>query len=179
LYEQAYPRSLQRTRLYSVDLLTNFPVATLAFGFTRGGLPPGQSQLVTFHERSGLRAYGSLVNTEALLFQLDPLAVHRHLVRRGHALEEASTDRDARLAILRAATVPNAASNDPQPLGRELLTLVHSYSHRAIRTLAAFAGIERDALAEYLIPNHLAFIVYAAARGDFVLGGLQSVFETG
>jgi hypothetical protein len=75
--------------------------------------------------------------------------------------------------------MPNAAANDPQPLGGELLTLVHSYSHRVIRTLAAFAGIERDALAEYLIPNHLAVIVYAAARGDFVLGGLQSVFETG
>jgi hypothetical protein len=47
-----------------------------------------------------------------------------------------------------------------------------------IRTLAAFAGIERDALAEYLVPNHLSAIVYAAARGDFVLGGLQAVFET-
>ena len=37
-----------------------------------------------------------------------------------------------------------------QPLGGDLLTLLHSYAHRTIRRLAAFAGIERDGLAEYL-----------------------------
>jgi len=31
---------------------------------------------------------------------------------------------------------------------------------------------------EYLVPAHLGFFVYAAARGDFVLGGLQAVFES-
>lgn len=178
LYEEAYPAALEQAHLASIDLLTNFPVATLAFGFTRGGLPPGQSQLVTFHEHSALRAYGSLVNTEALLFQLDPLAVHSFLTSHGHDVGSASTDREARLAILRSARVPNPLAPDPQPLGSDLLRLVHSYSHRIIRTLAAFAGIERDALAEYLLPSHLAIIVYAAARGEFVLGGLQAVFET-
>jgi hypothetical protein len=55
---------------------------------------------------------------------------------------------------------------------------VHSYAHRTIRWLAAFAGIERDGLAGYLLPHHLSFVIYAASRGDFVLGGLQAVFET-
>lgn len=178
LYEEAYPRALERCLLANVDLLTDFPVATLAFGYTRGGLAPGESQLVTFRERGALRAYGSLVRTEALLFQLDPVAIYRYLVARGFELEPAQTARDARLSILRAARTPNSAARDPQTLGVELLTVVHSYAHRLIRTLAAFAGIERDALAEYLIPNHLSIVVYAAARGEFVLGGLQAVFET-
>jgi hypothetical protein len=55
---------------------------------------------------------------------------------------------------------------------------VHSFAHRVIRQTAVYAGIDRDALAEYLVPIHLGFFVYAAARGDFVLGGLQAVFET-
>ena len=63
-------------------------------------------------------------------------------------------------------------------VGTDLLTLVHTYAHRFIRQMAAFAGIDRDALSEYLMPRHLGFFVYAAARGDFVLGGLQAVFET-
>jgi len=29
-----------------------------------------------------------------------------------------------------------------------------------------------------VVPLHLGFFLYAAARGDFVLGGLQAVFET-
>ena len=32
-------------------------------------------------------------------------------------------------------------------------------------------------MADLLIPAHLSFIVYAASRGDFVLGGLQALFE--
>ena len=58
------------------------------------------------------------------------------------------------------------------------MTLVHSYAHRMIRQTAVFAGIDRDALNEYLVPMHLGFFLYASPRGDFVLGGLQSVFET-
>ncbi|WP_136697337.1 hypothetical protein [Geodermatophilus dictyosporus] len=63
-------------------------------------------------------------------------------------------------------------------VGADVLTLVHSYAHRMIRQTAVFAGIDRDALNEYLVPSHLGFFLYASPRGDFVLGGLQSVFET-
>ena len=63
-------------------------------------------------------------------------------------------------------------------VGSDVMTLVHTLSHRVIRQLAAFAGIDRDALSEYLVPRHLGFFVYAAARGDFVLGGLQAVYES-
>jgi len=178
LYQLGYPRALRQARLAGAELLTNFPVATLAFGYTRGGQPAGQSRLIPFRDRGGLRAYGSLNRTEALLFQLDPLAVAEHLRDRGCSLPSAPTPRDARLAILRNVEIPSAAEERPQRLGRELVTLLHSYAHRLVRALAAFSGIERDALAEYLIPHHLSVIIYASARGDFVLGGLQAVFET-
>ena len=62
-------------------------------------------------------------------------------------------------------------------VGSDVLTLTHSYAHRMIRTVTSLAGIDRDALSEYLVPMHLGFFVYAAARGDFVLGGLEAVFE--
>jgi hypothetical protein len=178
LYQSAYPRALGTARLGNVELLTEFPVATLAFGYTRGGVGPGESRLVAFRERGTLRAYGSLSKTEALLFQLDPLTVHRYLTDGGFLLEAAASSREARLSILRGAEMPLPLDDHPQPLGAATLMLLHSYSHRLIRTLAAVAGIERDGLAEYLLPHHLSVIVYAAARGDFVLGGLQAVYET-
>lgn len=178
LYETGYPTALEGARLESINLLTNFPVATLAFGFTRGGMDPGQTRLVAFRERGRIRAYGTLVRTEGLFVQLDPLAVHRYLIGRGFDLEGADSARQARLAILRAAAIPLPTDEQFQPLGGTLLTLLHSYSHRLVRTLAATAGIERDSLAEYLLPHHLSFIVYASARSEFVMGGLQAVFET-
>ncbi|MCY3567840.1 MAG: hypothetical protein OXH38_04395, partial [Chloroflexi bacterium] len=178
LYEGAYHEAIHESCLESVDLLANFPVATLAFAYTRGDLAPGVARLVPFRERGQIRAYGSLTRTEALLFRLDPLAVYHHLVQAGHGLPDASDRRAARLALLQGIEVPHPTQEQFQPLGGDVLQLVHSYAHRTIRRLAAFAGIERDGLAEYLLPHHLAFVVYAASRGDFVLGGLQAVFET-
>jgi hypothetical protein len=178
LYQNVYPASMAGARITNVELLTEFPVATLAYGFTRGGGNPGESRLVVFRDRGTLRAYGSLVKTEALLFQLDPLAVHRWLVSRGSALPAADSERDARASILHCVEIPMPTEEHPQDLGADILTLLHSYAHRMIRTLAAVAGVERDGIAEYLLPHHLSFIVYASSRGDFVLGGLQAVFET-
>lgn len=59
-----------------------------------------------------------------------------------------------------------------------MLILVHTFAHRLIRRTAVFAGVDRESLSELLVPAHLGFFIYAAARGDFVLGGLQAVFET-
>ena len=178
LYEGAYQDAMRNAHLESVDLLANFPVATLGFGYTRGDMNPGAARLVPFRDRGHIRAYASLSRTEALLFRLDPVAVHRHLTTGGLALAAAPDARAARLAILEHLDIPWPTQEHFQPLGGSLLSLLHSYAHRTIRRLAAFAGIERDSLAEYLFPHHLGFVVYAASRGDFVLGGLQAVFET-
>lgn len=122
------------------------------------------ARLVPFRDRGHIRAYGSLSRTEALLFRLDPLRVYQHLVDRGHALPAVTDRRAARLALLERIEVPFPTQEQYQPLGADLLGLVHSHAHRTIRRLAAFAGIERDGLAEYLLPHHLAFVVYAASR---------------
>lgn len=178
LYEGAYGDAMRHAHLEGVDLLANFPVATLAFGYTRGDLSPGAARLVPFRDRGHLRAYGSLSRTEALLFRLDPLHVYRNLAANGHALPNVTDSRAARIALLQRMELPYPTQEQCQSLGGDLLRLVHSYAHRAIRRLASFAGIERDGLAEYLVPHHLGFVLYAASRGDFVLGGLQAVYET-
>jgi hypothetical protein len=179
LYDVAYPAALRSTSIEAVELLPSFPVATLAYGYTRGNVKPGESRLVPFRERGHLRAYGAINRTEALLFRLDPLAVHTWLVERGDlAAARVRDGRAARISILENVLVPSAGEESPQRAGGTLLTLVHSFAHRLVRRLSAFAGIDRDGLGEYLLPYHLAFVVYAASRGEFVLGGLQAVFET-
>ncbi len=179
LYETSYRSSTERAGLANVELLTDFPLTTLAFGFTREGRDPATSTLVPFREGGAVRAYGLQAHTEALLLQLDPVQVADHLRRRDFQVPQTADARTARVELLRAMEIPQPSEETPQPLGSAVVTLLHSYGHRLIRSLAATAGIERDGLSEYLLPHHLSVIVYAAARGEFVLGGLQSVFETG
>jgi hypothetical protein len=178
-YEGLYRPALERGKLAEVELLERFPVLTAAFGYTRGSGEPGKSQLQWFKgSAGGLRIHGQQADTEALLFRLDPVTVCAYLHRKGVLGQEDYDPRSARLAIANAGSAPIPGETvDRRAPGAQLLSLVHSYSHRVIRRIAGFCGIDQDSLAEYLIPQHAAFIVYATSRGDFVLGGLQGVFE--
>ncbi|WP_175752469.1 hypothetical protein [Burkholderia anthina] len=178
LYRTEYPRAMAAAHVEGVELVERFPVLTGQFGYTRGKHEPGATRLMPFRSRSGYRVYADIAETEAFFIRLDPIRVATWLAQRGHVLPEWTDARSARVAILKSATLPDAWSARSQDIGADLLELVHSYTHRFLRIAATFAGIDRNALSELLVPLHLGFFVYAAARGDFVLGGLQAVFET-
>jgi hypothetical protein len=183
-YQRRYPEALSRAGIAGLDLVDRFPVLNAMYGYTRGEDDPAKCRLVPFRrKKGGYRLYGNLAETEAYLVRLDPLRVATWLRRRGHALPGWTPEHDdpvaARVAILQQAIIPTKRDDSSiDSLGADLLRLVHTYAHRFIRQAAAFSGIERDALSEYLVPGHLGFFVYAAARGDFVLGGMQAVFES-
>jgi hypothetical protein len=183
-YAEDYPAAINRAGLAGVDLVEKFPVLNIMFGYSRGGGEAGATRLVPFRNRKGgYRLHGALAETEAFLIRLDPVRTAHWLHNRGHHLPGwAPTDTDssaARLAIISSADLPSPGDKPKTAtVGTDLFTLVHTYAHRVLRQTAVLAGIDRDALSEYLVPSHLGFFVYAAARGDFVLGGLQALFET-
>ena len=153
LYETAYRSGTEGAGLTNLELLTDFPVTTLAFGFTRDGRDPATSTLVPFREPDAIRTYGLQAHTEALLFQLNPVSVVDHLRTRGFPVMHATDARAARIALLQTMEIPHPSEENPQPLGAAVVTLLHSYAHRLIRSLTATAGIERDGLSEYLLPS--------------------------
>jgi hypothetical protein len=181
LYTDHYRRAFDTAGLVAVEFVDRFPVLTASYGYTRGDSAPGASRLVAFRDNHGQYVvYGDVAQTEALFVRLQPQRVATWLERRGFALLPWHDDRSARLSLIHAATIPPPGSDPPSSptVGSELLSLVHSLSHRFIRRLAVHAGLDRNSLSEFLVPLHLGFFVFAAARGGFVLGGLQSVFET-
>jgi len=180
LYRVRYAHALRSAGLCAVELIERFPVLTGHFGYTRGDHEPGKGRLVPYKGRhgQGYRVYADIAETEALFVRLDPMRVAKWLVDAGHPLAEWHDERTARSAILEAARLPSSMDEKDGSVGAALLELVHSYAHRFLRISAVHAGIDRNALSELLVPLHLGFFIYAAARGDFVLGGLQAVFET-
>jgi hypothetical protein len=178
LYRERYPSAMEIAGLERVDLIDKFPILVGHFGYTRGNPSPGQSRIRAYRERSGdYVIYGDISETEALFIQLEPQRIAEWLHRRGYGLPAWTDARSARGAILTACTGCGLGGNDVSGAALDLITLVHSYAHRFIRLSAVHAGIERNALSELVVPLHLGFFVYAAARSDFVLGGLQAVFE--
>jgi hypothetical protein len=175
---ERYIEAAMSARLEAIELVERFPVLTCAFGYTRGEYAAGASRLCSWRgNNDAVRIHAQSVETEALLFRLDPLAVVAWLRENGVSAVDVNTAREARMSILESCVPPAfGAPAADEPYGM-LMQLVHSYAHRVIRRLSVFAGIDRDSLSEYLIPGHASFLVYAAARGDFVLGGLQALFE--
>ncbi len=176
-YERLYPPAVERAKLAAVELLDDFPVLNAVYGYTRGGDTP-DAVLRPFPSSGAIRVHGQLAHTEGLLFRLDPMQVGRWLHAGGLLPTLPANPTDVRLAVLRESQIPHPGEElDAPTFGSHVLTLVHSYAHRVLRRISAFCGIDRDSLSEYLIPLHLSFIVYASTRGDFVLGGLQALFE--
>ena len=173
-YMDEYPRALAVAGLERVDLVERFPVLTGQYGYTRGDHNPGASRLRTFSGKDGgYVVYGEVAATEALLFRLRPTAVAGWLRSAGYGVDAAENERNAYEAILRAM----GPDPDASPAFKAVETLIHSYSHRMVRQSSFYAGIDRNALSELLFPAALAFVTFAAPRGDFVLGGLQAMFE--
>ena len=180
LYGEKYGPAIRKAGLVDVDHVDRFPILRGVFGYTRGGKPVGESRLVAYQGRQqSVRVYADFNETEALYLRLDPVRVAAWLNRRG-LLNAAPVDPvEARVAIINAAQFPGRGDDvGGETVGSAVLSLLHTYSHRFIRQLAVLAGVDRESLAEYLVPDHLGVFVYAAPRGQFVLGGLQSVFES-
>lgn len=178
-YSNGYPAAIRRAGFETVELADRFPVMRAVYGFTRGGTTPGEVSLNLFSGKRGRRVYADPQQSEALMFRLDPELIRRWLNDRHHRLPEATDLRGTRAAIASAIDLPDRFNEQAgeTTVGADLLTLVHTYAHRVIRQLSVFAGVDRESLGEYLLPTHGTFFVFAAARGDFVLGGLQAVFE--
>jgi hypothetical protein len=174
-----FPEALNRAGIDAVELIDRFPVLTGQFGYTRGDPAPGASRLVPFREKRAYMVYADIATTEALFFRLKASKVAAWLSARGMVLDPWSDERSARVSILRCCQTPAPGTDPPVPAtpGSLLLSLLHSLSHRLIRHASVLAGIDRNALSELLVPLHLGFFVYALARGAFVLGGLQALFE--
>lgn len=175
LYREHYPAALSRAGIERVELIDRFPVLTAQFGYTRGKPNPGDSRLRTYRDQNGdYTVYGELSQTEALLIRLNPRMIHKWLTESGFDLPPEFDSRSASEAILSVMS----STAHPNEATRKVTEVVHSVSHAFIKRASVYAGIERSALSELVLPMTFSFFVYAAARGDFVLGGLQALFES-
>ena len=174
IYKSEYINAIKEAGVQRVDLVEKFPILHGQFGYTRGDYEPGASRLKTFRKKSGaVVVYGDLSNTEALVFRLDPVRVLFWLRHRGHNVSSSNDPTKSYENILKVI------GEDPEKSAvlSDLRVLVHSFSHRIVRQTSYYAGIDRESISELLFPLALTFVTYAVPRGDFVLGGIQAMYE--
>ena len=180
IYRTHYKELLSKAGISDIELIEKFPVLTGHYGYTRGKFEPAEGQLIPFkrgRHSNGFSLYSEIAETESLFIRLDPLKVAHWLTQRGHSLPDWTNAKSARKSILEVSDTTLDCYENESP-GADLFELIHSFSHRFLRHCSVHSGIDSNALSELLVPMHLGFFIYAAARGEFVLGGLQAVFES-
>ena len=185
-----YPELFEAYGLSGVTLLRELPLAYIVAGYTRqsatnlrskrrGADAPVAFKFFEPGRDNRFPMYGVRTETEALLFQLDKQAIVRWLVDSGLADDPGvSTQQEAqRWLLTRMDPVADLFNPPENPVTDAVLRLVHSFAHRAMKSLASRCGLNADSLAEYLFPCQGAFLVYANTRSDFTLGGLEHVYR--
>ncbi len=161
-----------------VAVTWDFPVAKVAFGYTREKHGPDEAAIRGF--RHGKQhdgkypVYALSSRTEALLITLSAKQVLTFLQGRGE-IEVAPADEDqARRQLLEIFA---QEEGHPAP-AQTVRTLVHTLSHLLLRGLDdGQVGFSESSLAEWLVPESLTFAVYANTLKDFTLGSLWTLLN--
>lgn len=186
LYRVAYRNALNETGLADVRLIGDFPVTTVIVGYTRDQRDANGSIIRAFprfqKDDPRIPLFIDTVETEALIFHLNPVRVIRWLDLNGlttGTLPDYNDDVAVRAWILNQMGVINPYNDipDDKPVTLAIYGLVHSFSHLVLRQAVIQSGFDRTSLSEYLMPLALSFVIYSNNRTNFNIGGLYTLFE--
>lgn len=175
-----------RLGLAGLSLVSDFPMVTATYGYSRVDDAPNMCRLNPFPAEPDYDGrfpiYVDLVQADAIVLKLDAGRVCRWL-----ELNDAPTtlptgsDADAsrRAYFVRLFDgIPLRETLDlPRTKERMVFGLLHTLSHLAIKHVALLCGLERTSLSEHLLPKALTVAIYCNHRFGATIGALTSLFE--
>lgn len=166
----------------SVRLITDFPITTVVYGYSR--LEPGpeeDSELKTFNGKGGDdRLFAQTADAEAVMFSLDEEQVLAWLIE-NDVIDDWPDMDNRRWLLSHLQDYPFFEEIDPDEGGsaeaRHTLALLHTLSHTVMNGIDALSGYSKSSLIEYLLPHTLSFVIYKHSDTDFSLGAMHTLIE--
>lgn len=176
----------RRMGMSSLVLLSDYPIITATYGFSRAKYLPNQCRLNPFPPHSDyggkFPVFVDQVQADAVLISLDPDRVIAWLQRNGcNPIIPAGSD----VELARKAYFVQLLSNAPlretiredRVEARMVFGLLHTLSHLSVRQAALLCGLDRTSLSEYVLPRALTFALYCNHRFGATIGALTALFE--
>jgi hypothetical protein len=168
----------ERMGIAELAVTWEFPIAKVAFGYTRENHEPGEGAIRGFRRQNQhdgkYPVYAVASSTEALLVTLSAREVLGFLHRRGEHTHAPATEDDARRQLLEIFADESAHV----VAASTIRVLVHTLSHLLLRGLDdGQIGFAESSLAEWLVPETLTFAIYANTLKDFTLGSLWTLLN--
>lgn len=169
-----------------LSLVSDYPIVTATYGFSRVEYRPGECQLNPFpgHQDHGGKypIFVDQVQADALLVQLNYRRVLEWLRRNGCTVnipagsDQSASERSYFVQLIDGISLHEKIHSDQRNV-RMVFGLLHSLSHLSIRQAALLCGLDRTSLSEYLLPRTLTFAVYCNHRFGATIGALTALFE--
>ena len=175
-----------RVGLSKLALVSDFPIITATYGYSRAEYAPNECRLNSFPPD---RDYGGKfpifvdqVQADALILSLSAHRVWEWLARNG-LTPSLPSGSDPELS-LRAYFVRlfddvplRETLKSDCPEARMVFGLLHTLSHICVRQATLLCGLEQTSLSEYILPRALTFALYCNHRAGATIGALTALFE--
>jgi hypothetical protein len=165
----------ERMGFESVEMITNFPVTTLSYGYTRRR-PEPSADLNLFGYEDKTKIFAKRNDSEAVFIKLDFDKLKQWLQSNGISIEG-----DMKAWLIKNIDPPSQFDEVGVEEDREtyyVYTLLHTLSHSIIQSLGKLSGYSQQGFSEKLFPRTGSFVVYRKPQSDFNLGAMMTTFET-
>lgn len=183
-----YPKaadSARRMGIANLSLIEDFPIVSTTYGFSRVDYKPNQCWLNPFppkKEHDGkYPIFVDQVQADAILFRLDASRVVRWLERNGQTVSLPNGERKYAepaffVELFDEAPLRQTLKED-MAVARMVFGLLHTVCHLFVKNAAVLCGMERNSLAEYVLPRALTSAVYCNHRSGATIGALTALYE--
>ncbi len=178
----------RRLGLSRLTLVTDFPITTATYGYSRADYRPNMCRLNPFppdpDHHGKFPIFVDMVQADALILRLDPQRVWTWLELNGFspnltgvaAADNELAQRAYFVQLLASAPLRETLRADT-PQARMVFGLLHTFSHLSVRKAALLCGLDRTSLSEYVLPCALTFALYCNHRFGATIGALAALFE--
>jgi ribosomal protein L40E len=179
-------RALTRLGLAELSLVTEFPITTAVYGYSRVDYQPDECFVSPFPaDRDANGRFPIFVNVtsaDALLLRLDHRVVLAWLAANGMPVAIPATgNRDlaerSRFVSMFDGVDLRQTISAGLPQARMVFGLVHTLSHAALRHAGLLCGLDPTSLAEYVLPRALSVAIYSNQSFGATIGALTALFE--
>lgn len=182
-----FPERLEKIGVEKAYVVSDLPIVSAVYGYTRGKLDRTVCTLRSFGEDSNYRGktpiYANATETEGIVLEFNRYKVLKWLQVNGIASDiPAKNDIEGQKAWMlkhvntRIIPVYDEIP-DVDPITKYVYKLIHTISHALLIRASGQVGLDKDSLGEILFPNVPAAIIYSNNIHDFQLGGMHTLFE--
>jgi hypothetical protein len=168
--------SANREGICRISVVRDFPVALVAYGYTREHVDARRARLtpLPYGSSEKLPLIAVEARTEGLLIELDPILLWRWAAVNEWAPAPAPSVTDIQA---RGWLLDQTYAEPETDAAVAIRRVTHAFSHLLMHALAYHSSYSSNSVAEYLLERQASTLVYVAKYTSFNLGGLAALAE--